>query len=268
MLDAITPIILTFDEEANIGRCLAGLTWAYSVLVVDSFSTDKTVEIARSFANVKLIQNRFVDPASQLNFALDSGEVKTPWILRMDADYLLAQPLRQEIDALDPPPTLGAYRIPFRYAVQGRELRASLYPALPLLARVKALRYWQDGHTEKAKIAAPIGELNAPMIHDDRKPLGRWLHSQWRYMEREADKLRASTAASLDWADRLRKTRVLAAPAMFFYCLVVKGLMLDGWAGMFYTLQRVTAELILALCLIDRDFQALFSAGHDDHPGH
>lgn len=268
MLDLVTPVVLTFDEEANIGRCLGALAWAKRVVVVDSFSTDATIAIASSFANVTVVQNRFVDFATQLNFALDSRSIDTPWVLRMDADFVMPETLKAAISALPERTDLVAYRIPFRYAIFGRALRRSLYPALPLLARRQGLRYLQDGHNDKAVIAGAVGEISAAMIHDDRKSLGRWLQSQWRYMEAEAGKLRAAGARELAWADRIRKTRIFGAPAVLIYCLLVKGLMLDGWAGMFYTLQRVTAELILSLCLIEQDLRTLISAGHDDHSRH
>lgn len=268
MLDLITPVVLTFDEAANIGRCLTNLAWARRVVVIDSFSNDDTPAIARSFANVTLLQNHFVDPATQMNFVLDSGAVETSWILRMDADFMVPEALREALAGVAPQTGFAAFHIPFRYAILGRQLRATLYPELPLLARRATLRYRQDGHTEKAIVDGLIGRIGAFMVHDDRKPLDRWLRSQWRYMEAEADKLRASGFAALDWPDRIRKTRVLAAPAIFFYCLIAKGLMLDGWAGMFYTLQRVTAELILSLCLIERDLRDFTSAGHDHHSRH
>lgn len=268
MLDLITPVVLTFDEAANIGRCLENLVWAKRVVVIDSFSSDATPAIARSFANVRFLQNNFVDPATQLNFALDSGAIETPWILRMDADFMVPDALRAALAGLESQTDFAAFLIPFRYAIFGRRLRATLYPALPLLARRAMLRYRQDGHAEKALIDGSIGRIGAFMVHDDRKLLDRWLRSQWRYMEAEADKLRASGFAALDWPDRIRKTRLLGAPAIFFYCLIAKGLMLDGWAGMFYTLQRVTAELILSLCLIERDLRVIMSAGHDHHSRH
>ena len=77
MLDQITPLVLTFNEEANIGRTLARLTWAPRVVVVDSHSTDRTLEIVRGFPNVEVVQRAFDTFASQWNFGLKS--VRTAW---------------------------------------------------------------------------------------------------------------------------------------------------------------------------------------------
>ena len=87
MLDQITPVILTRDEEANIARTLGQLRWAREVVVVDSFSTDGTLAAARRFPNVHVYERVFDTLAKQWTFALE--QVGTPWFLSMDADYFL-----------------------------------------------------------------------------------------------------------------------------------------------------------------------------------
>src|SRR4051794_11000683 len=87
MLDRITPLILTRDEEANIGRTLPQLAWAREVVVVDSMSSDATVEIARRFANVRVVQRAFDSHDRQWSFGVE--QVTTPWVLTLDADYFL-----------------------------------------------------------------------------------------------------------------------------------------------------------------------------------
>jgi len=88
MLKQITPIILTFNEAPNIKRTLAALSWAERVLVIDSFSTDDTLEICASFDNVSVLQNHFENFAQQCNFALQQ-DIHTEWVLSMDADYIV-----------------------------------------------------------------------------------------------------------------------------------------------------------------------------------
>ena len=90
MLEQITPVLLTYNEEENIGRTLGQLGWASDVVVVDSYSTDNTVAIARSRIQVRLFQRTFDTHAQQWNFAVQNSAIKTEWILRrLDADYLL-----------------------------------------------------------------------------------------------------------------------------------------------------------------------------------
>jgi len=253
VLGDITPIILTFNEAANIGRSLDRLTWARQVVVVDSGSTDETLSIASRYANVRTVHRPFDTHARQWRFAVEETGVDSPWVLRLDADYMVEPALREEMAGLTPDPATAAYEIAFTYCIDGRPLRASLYPALPVLFRRGRARFEQDGHTEKLRIAGPVVPLRNRLLHDDRKSAERWRQSQARYQAIEADKLLARPWSELSWADRLRCTRVLGPLAVAAHCLLVKGLMFDGAAGLHYTAQRVTADLILSLHLLQRD---------------
>jgi glycosyltransferase involved in cell wall biosynthesis len=253
VLADITPVILTFNEAANIGRSLERLTWATEVVVVDSGSTDETLAIAGRFANARVVHRPFDTHAAQWRFAAEQSGIATDWILRLDADYMLEPALREEIAALVPPPETAAYQIGFTYCIAGKPLRASLYPSLPVLFRRGKGSFVADGHTEKLRIDGPIVPLRNRLLHDDRKSLERWLQSQSRYQAIEADKLMARPWSELSWADRLRCTRVLGPLAVAAHCLLVKGLVFDGAAGLHYTAQRVTADLILSLHLLQRD---------------
>src|SRR6185295_8313022 len=93
-LAAITPVVLTFDEAPNIGRCLSRLSWASRVVVLDSGSTDGTADIARSHPNVDLHVRAFDDHVSQWNHGVSL--VKTPWVLSLDADYIVPEAFVRE----------------------------------------------------------------------------------------------------------------------------------------------------------------------------
>lgn len=253
MLADITPVILTFNEAANIGRSLERLTWARDIVVVDSGSTDETLSIAARFPNVRIAHRRFDSHAEQWRFATTGTGVSTDWILRLDADYLMGPDLREEIADLKPQDGTGAYRIAFTYCIDGHPLRASLYPALPVLFRRGHGRFEQDGHTEKLLIEGAVVSLKARLLHDDRKRLGRWIQNQVRYQAYEAEKLINRPWSALGWADRIRRTRVMGPIAVAFHCLIAKGLLFDGKAGLLYTAQRVTADLILSMHLLHRD---------------
>src|SRR3989344_7490356 len=93
----ISVIILTYNEELNIGNCLKSVAdWANEIIIVDSFSADKTLEIAKKHTN-KIAQRTFVNQAEQFNWALDNLEIKNEWILRLDADEYLTEELKNEI---------------------------------------------------------------------------------------------------------------------------------------------------------------------------
>jgi hypothetical protein len=253
VLAEITPVILTYNEAANIGRSLERLTWAKEVVVVDSNSTDDTLAIAARFPNVRTVQRPFDTHAEQWRFAVEQTGITSGWVLRLDADYMVEPALRDEIAALTQAEETAAYEIAFTYCIDGRPLRASLYPALPVLFRRGRGRFVQDGHTEKLRIDGPTAKLKNHLLHDDRKSLERWLQSQSRYQAQEAEKLVTRPWAELSWPDRIRCTRVLGPIAVAVHCLLVKGLVFDGAAGFFYTAQRVTADLILSMHLLRRD---------------
>jgi glycosyltransferase involved in cell wall biosynthesis len=252
-LASITPLILTYNEEANIGRVLDALTWAKRIVIIDSFSTDATLDIVARYPQAEVVQRPFDDFAGQCNFGLE--QIKSEWVLSMDADYVCTPELIDEIGRLPDDPSENGYSIPFRYSIFGTPLRGTLYPSRTCLYRVAHGRYSQDGHAHRVQIAGTVGQLQNTIHHDDRKPLESWLNAQRKYARQEADKLLATPDSELGLNDRLRKMRFLAPILAPLYTLFGKGVILDGKAGVYYTLQRAYAELLLSLELLDRDLR-------------
>ena len=93
----ISVIILTYNEEINLENCLKNLVdWADEIFIVDSFSIDKTLEIAEKYG-VKIFRHKFENQAQQFNWALDNLEIKNEWILRLDADEYLTEELKKKL---------------------------------------------------------------------------------------------------------------------------------------------------------------------------
>jgi glycosyltransferase involved in cell wall biosynthesis len=250
LLDRITPLILTRDEEANIGRTLAQLAWAAEVVVIDSASSDDTVRIARRFPNVRLIERPFDSHAAQWAFGV--AQVTSDWVLTLDADYFVSEAFTRELAALDPPPDLAGYRASFVYAIDGHPIRAALYTPRDVLLRRGAFEIWQDGHTQRVRVHGRVERLREPLIHDDRKDLRRFIGRQKTYMRQEAAKLRGTPWRSLPLSGRVRKLRIIAPFATPLYALFVKRTILDGRAGLRYALERFLAEAILSIELFRR----------------
>src|ERR1041385_1206929 len=183
MLDQITPLILTYNEAPNIARTLGALRWAREIVVVDSFSDDDTVAIASSFPNVRVVQRVFDNHRNQWEFGLKETEIATPWVLALDADYVVSDELVGEIAELKPDDQIVGYRASFVYCINGRKLRSGIYPPVTVLYRRRAATYVQDGHTQRVALEGTIEERRAPLLHDDRKPFRRWWRSQARYTE-------------------------------------------------------------------------------------
>jgi glycosyltransferase involved in cell wall biosynthesis len=251
VIDFITPVILTYNEALNIARTLDALAWARDIVVVDSFSDDGTLDILKRHPNVRLFQRAFDSHARQWNFAISETGICTSWILALDADYVLTPSFVHELSGYSPQSNLTGYWCRFAYCVGGVPLAGALYPPVIALYRVGAGRYDQDGHTQRIIINGAVGRISSPILHDDRKPLSRWLQSQSRYAKLEAEKLIRMSWSELAWNDRIRKLVVLAPPLVFAYCLIGKGGLLKGRVGLFYALQRTVAELLLSLSLLE-----------------
>jgi glycosyltransferase involved in cell wall biosynthesis len=256
VLEQITPLILTLNEEANIARVVERLGWAREVVVVDSGSTDATRRVLAGFGNVRFVEHAFESHATQWNFGLVQTQIASEWVLALDADYVLSEDLVAELRDLIPAPETAGYRVGFRYCTLGRMLRGTLYPPVVALYRRREARYVQDGHTQRVQVNGRIETLHGVILHDDRKPLSRWLASQARYAQLEADLLCAKPWRELGWPDRLRKLPFVMPPLAFAYCLVAAGGILDGWPGIYYAGQRAAAEAILSLVLIERKIVA------------
>ncbi len=249
-LPHLTPVVLTYNEEANIARCLQQLTWAAQVIIVDSGSTDRTLEIIATFPNAKVLTRPFDNHTAQWNYGCQHAA--TDWILSLDADYILTPELIAELTASQPPADLAAYYISFVYCLNGSPLRGTLYPPRAALFQKARCTYIPDGHTQLLQVNGPHASLTHKILHDDRKSLRRWLTSQQNYAALEAAHLCEPATGPTGLADRLRLMIWPAAPAAFFFTLLGKGLIFDGWPGLYYSLQRTYAELLLSLELLDR----------------
>jgi glycosyltransferase involved in cell wall biosynthesis len=252
VLGKITPVILTLNEVSNIARTLGMLRWAKEIVVVDSGSTDGTTEIARSFPNVRVWTRAFDSHAQQWNAAVGDPHITTDWVLALDADYLVTTALVAELMTLSPPDSVFGYRARFEFAIGGTVLRGSLYPPHVVLFRRSRGRYVQDGHTQRLVIDGPVEELGGTIIHDDRKPMSRWLASQRGYARQEAERLVALSWSEAGTRDRVRKMLVVAPWAVPAYALFDQGVVLDGWSGLRYAAQRGLAEVFIARALLRR----------------
>jgi glycosyltransferase involved in cell wall biosynthesis len=248
MLDEITPVLLTHNEEQNIGRTLSRLGWAKDIVVVDSGSTDRTLAILAACSNVRMFNRRFDTHANQWRYAIEETQIATDWILRLDADYQLSDALVSELAELDPNAPVNGYRIRFDYAIFSQKLFSSLYPAKTILLRKSKFCVWDNGHSEVWAVKGTIARLSGRVLHDDWKPTRQWVSGQARYMERELERPRVDRAGLVGW---LRLRPPLMPVVVFIYCLFGKGLIFSGRAGVFYALQRMVAEAVLSLMVLE-----------------
>ncbi|PZO35362.1 MAG: glycosyl transferase [Pseudanabaena frigida] len=251
-LNKITPLILTYNEAPNIGRTLERLNWAERIVVIDSYSDDTTLEILNQYRQVEVYQRKFDNHTIQWNYGL--AQINSEWVLSLDADYVLSEEMISELLSMfktEKSELLDGYFAQFRYCVSGKPLRATLLPPRQVLFKKDKAIYIDDGHTQLLQVKGKSGTLKASINHDDRKSLSRWLWAQDRYMKIESQKLLSTPASQLSFGDRLRKQKVFAPIVVLLYCLILKGGILDGWAGWYYAWQRMLAEILLAIRLIE-----------------
>ena len=261
-LREITPLIITFNEIDNIRRTLAALDWATRIVVVDSGSTDGTLDILGADTRIHVHIRTFDNFAAQCQAGL--ALIDTGWALSLDADYELTSALIAEIADLNPQSDIDGYAIRFTYCIHGYPLRGTLYPPRVSLYRTRRAKYAMEGHGHRVTIPGHVSKLACFIRHDDRKPLGRWLQGQARYAEQESQHLLSARWSALRWPDRIRMLLVVAPWLVPLYCLIVKRGLLDGLPGWYYALQRGIAETVLALRLIETKLGVSAPAAHKE----
>jgi glycosyltransferase involved in cell wall biosynthesis len=227
LTQSLSAIVPTFNEESNVADCLSTLGFADEILVVDSFSTDRTVEIARAFPKVRVLQHEYGGNGPQCNWAME--QVAGPWILIVDADERVPAELAREIRALlDAGPAAPHYRLRRQNVFLGRVIRHSGWGSdrLVRLVRKGAARYpEQKVHADIGPVG-PAPTLPAPLLHYTSRSLTAYVEKLHRYADWGAE----------DLARRGRRSGPLTAVARaawrFFRTFVVQAGFLDGGAGL------------------------------------
>ena len=254
----ISVLILTYQEERNIGPCLDALAWCDDVLVVDSFSTDRTAEIARA-RGARVLQRRFDDFAGQRNWGLEHGGLRHRWVLHLDADEIVPPALRDEILATgaraEATGEADAFRVPSKMMFDGAWLKhAGMYPTYQVrLGRRDRLTFHQVGHGQRETLPPErLGTLGEGLLHYSfSKGLAEWFEKHNRYSTDEAAHAFAAERAGVtgrrssvaDLRDPTLRRRALKAlfsrlpfrPTLrFLYMYVGRRGFLDGAAGWRY----------------------------------
>jgi len=187
---SVSTIIFTLNEEIHLPGCLDSLKWCDDIIVVDSYSTDRTEAICRS-AGTRFFQHEFEGFGTQRNWALDHTKPKYDWILILDADERVPVELAMEIRevAQSSPERVGAYRLKRRFYMWGRWLRySSLYPTWVVrLIRKDRVRYINRGHGETQEVEGEIWYLQHDLIDENLKGIDAWFERQNRYSRKEAE---------------------------------------------------------------------------------
>ncbi|MDQ6949926.1 MAG: glycosyltransferase family 2 protein, partial [Actinomycetota bacterium] len=161
----VSVVIITKDEEGRIERCLETVRWAAEVIVVDAYSGDRTVELAKRMG-ARVFQREWAGYSVQKNFAI--AQATQPWILSLDADEQVSPALANEIQARLPLAREVAFTVPVPLYFLGRKLG---YYFRRSAGYVRLFRRDRGGFNdalvhETVQVSGPIGELKAPLLHD------------------------------------------------------------------------------------------------------
>jgi glycosyltransferase involved in cell wall biosynthesis len=263
----ISVVILTLNEATSLQRSLDSVAWSDDILVVDSGSTDATVDIARA-AGARVVTRPFDSFAGQRNFAMDTGAFRHRWVLHLDADEVVTPELRDELQALaraDAAAPFPVYRLPSRLIFMGRWLRhAGMYPAYQVrFGRAGELRFVDHGHGQReVQAPAQVGTCSGALEHYNfSKGINDWFARHLRYARREAAQAVADAGGALPLgalagADATERRRALKQVAYrlplrpllrFLYIYVGKAGFLDGRAGFHYAAMIGVYQYIIDL---------------------
>ena len=260
MLD-LSVIILTYNEELHIRRCLENVVpIAKDIFIIDSYSTDKTIEIAKQYPNVHILQNKWENNhAKQFNWGLEHTNISTQWVLRLDADeYLLPElvmELQEKLPAL--PDNVTGIIFNRRHIFMDKWMRRGIYPVKLLrvfrYGKGKCEQRLMDEHIQLSEGRAV--EFEHDFCDHNLNNLSWFCHKHVNYAIREAVdlldiELDLTGAAETDsnkeispqaLAKRMKKHKYAKQPlfwrsfAYFCYRYFLKGACLDGKVGFIWT---------------------------------
>lgn len=262
---SVSVLILTLDEEANLPRCLESVAWSDDIVVLDSGSTDRTVDIARA-AGARVFVRQFDDWASHQNWAVENISFKHPWVYYSDADEVVTKDLKAELVEIAGRATGSevAYRVRFRNMFMSRWIKhASLYPTW-------VMRFFRPDKVRWRRLVNPTVEVDGPMgylashfeHYSFSKGLNAWFDKHNRYSWHEAiEARRRLESGRVSWkklferdhAERRRALKELsfALPfrpsCRFVYMYFIRGGFLDGYPGYTYCRLLAIYEYLIVL---------------------
>lgn len=243
----IISVILTKNEEKNIKKCLKSLTWARIVLIFDSQSNDRTINIAKQFPNTKIIKCKYkLSYVDKLNYICQSLQNKL--ILVLDADYELSYNLVKEISKLQSSPNIFGYKIKIYNKINDTILKESLYPSKILLFKAKKNLFKKYGHKEIIRNVGKVISLKNYIIHHDKKFFKTWLKNQISYAQKDAKIILNTNFSKLSISNKLRTFPFLMSFISFGYYFFKLNFKYKI-PGLIYILRRQIYECILS-CFI------------------
>lgn len=270
-------VVLTFNEEHNIQRCLESLKWADEVIVLDSGSTDQTCSLAQK-AGARVVPHqtpKFII-ADQRNWALANIDIRADWVLFVDADEIVTKELETEVCSVvrSAPATVSAFRLCPQFMFMGKWLRHTLdFPVWHDRLLRKGAACYTGEVWEYFDTKGEIGYVKQPYLHYGlSNGISSWLRKHERYAEWKAEKfLNQDTAVTLNrsvnvssrsgfgkrglhgFMERCGTKVGFFSPVLrFFHYYVFRLGFLDGFPGLVYSMMMAGYQLMIYLFLVEK----------------
>lgn len=188
----LSVIVIALNQEDNIGPCLESARFADEIVLVDTGSTDRTVELARAFTD-RIFSTEWRGFGATKNFALE--QARGDWVFSLDTDERVPDGLRDEIlQVVENNGPLAGYRVPRKNYFCGRWVRrAGWYPDLTLrLFRRDKGRFWERAVHEEVRVDGPVGNLKTPLEHYSYRSMSEYVQRMDRYARLAAQELAKS----------------------------------------------------------------------------
>ncbi len=258
----ISTVVLTKNEEKDLGSCLKSIKWCDDVHVLDSGSTDNTVEIA-CLNNAKVTVNEFKSFGQQRNFALDCLQIKNDWILFLDADEIVTERFRMAMfEAIKNADEIAGFYCCWKLLLDGKWLKHSdNFPKWQFrLMRKGRARFKDFGHGQKEDLVlGSIGYIREPYLHYGfSKGWRHWVDRHNRYSGSEAS---ARFYNCPPFRNVFSKHGSIRNPALkswliklpgwpfmrFFYSYILRGGFLEGTPGFIYCINMGYYEFLIKI---------------------
>lgn len=275
---SISVLILTLNEEANLQQCLQSMTWSDDIVVLDSFSSDRTVKIAEEMG-ARVVQRRFDNWSAHQNWAMQNIPFKYSWVYYSDADEIVPSELRDEMVAATRNTSAEpvAYRMRYKNFFCNRWIKhCGIYPVWVLRLFRPDKVYWERLVNPVPLVRGVEGRLEHHFHHYSfKKGLEAWVEKHNRYSSQEAEEgIKTFQNGFDDWAgllsgrDGTRRRRALKElsfrlpmrPTLrFLYMYVLRLGFLDGWEGLTYCRLLSLYEYLIVLKMreLERQHQGL-----------
>ena len=257
--------ILTYNEEVDIAACIESAQFSDDIVVVDSFSCDRTLEIAKTYP-VRVVQHEFESHGQQRTWMLETVPTKYDWVYILEADERMTSALFQECLESTQNQSAVAYYVAERVMFMGQWIRRSTqYPRYQLrLFRKDTVRFTDYGHTEREVCNGPTAFLKETYPHYTcSKGLSRWIEKHNRYSTDEAiETLQQLENGTVCWralffgnseVERRRALKDLSLrlpfrPLLrFIYMYFLLGGILDGYGGFVWCVLQAFYEYLILL---------------------